>query len=63
MTDNIKKDLTALLEMAYSKGQAYYRKDRFGSSEDDDMEWEFGMERQYKKHVKEFLKRYGGIKQ
>ncbi len=32
--------LTNLLSLAYDKGQAYYRKDFFGASEDEDQEWD-----------------------
>lgn len=54
----MKQDLDDLLQWAYDRGQAYYRKDKFGSAEDEDMEWDACYEDDYQGQIRRFLDLY-----
>lgn len=41
------------------KGQAYYRKDHYGASEDEDQDWDHYEEEAFQAQIKRFIKDYG----
>lgn len=51
--------LEQLIEWGYAAGQAFYRKDKFGSSEDEDQEWEDSFKPEFDRLIEEFCKEYG----
>lgn len=52
------KDLDELLNSTYSKAQAYFRKEHYGASEDEDQEWDSCYEKEYKKMKRDFIMKY-----
>lgn len=51
----MKESLDELLKWAYNKGQAFYRKDYYGASEDEDQEWIHYYEADYQEEINKFL--------
>jgi hypothetical protein len=55
ISNTISERLDSLLHSAYSKGQAYYRLDKYGASEDDDQDWDHYEEGDYVMEIQAFL--------
>ena len=55
----MEEDLKELLELAYSKGQAYYRLDSYGSHEDCQQDWDHYDEPEYLELIAQFIEKYG----
>ena len=57
--EDFKKELEELLDYTWDKAQAYYRKDKFGASEDEDQEWDESYEEGYQDRKYAFMEKYG----
>jgi hypothetical protein len=57
--EQFKKELEELLEAHAAKTSAYYRKENFGCSEDEDQEWDACYEEGYQDLKYEFIEKYG----
>lgn len=55
----LEERLKVLLDWSYMKGQAYYRKDHYGGSEDEDQDWDHYEEEPFQAQIKRFIKDYG----
>lgn len=55
---SLEERLKVLLDWSYMKGQAYYRKDNYGASEDEDRDWDHYEEEAFQAQIKRFIKDY-----
>lgn len=61
MADNpftLEERLKVLLDWSYMKGQAYYRFDTCGTTEDEKADWDHYEEEGFQAQIKRFIKDY-----